>query len=73
MATTTSATTDHNNVRSIYHTVVICADLPKIDKYYSIDEIKDIPPTDYWIGKMDEKVDEANCKVQHVIANGPCE
>jgi hypothetical protein len=56
-----------------YHTVVICADLPETDKYYSIDEIKDLPSTDYWTSEMDKKVDKACCKVQHVISNGPCE
>ncbi len=68
MATATS-TANNNNVPSNYHTVIICADLPKVDKYYSINKIKDLPSTDYWIGKMDNKVDKANCKVEHVITN----
>jgi hypothetical protein len=73
MASTTSTTINNNDVPSNFHTVTICADLPKVNKYYSIDNIKDLPPIDYWIDKMDEKVDKACYKVQHIIANGPCE
>jgi len=64
--------TTNSDVPPNYHTVTICADLPQVEKYYSIGEIKDLPPTDYWIGKIDENVDKASCKVQHIIANGPC-
>jgi pantothenate kinase len=72
MATATSTITN-SDVSSNYHTVAICADLPKIDKYYSIEKSKDLPPTDYWLNKMDQKVDKTCYKVQHIIANGPCQ
>jgi hypothetical protein len=72
MATATSITTN-DDVPSNYHTVAICADLPKIDKYYSIEKSKDLPPNDYWLNKMDKKGNKACYKVQHIIANGPCE
>ena len=65
-------TMNNNNASSNYHTVVICSDLPKVDKYYSDETIKDLPPTDYWVDKIDEKSDKARYKVQYVIANGPC-
>ena len=71
MTTTTSISTN-NNVPSNYHTVTICADLPKVSKYYNIEESNDVPPMEYWIDKMDEEVDKASCKVQHITANGPC-
>jgi hypothetical protein len=73
MATATS-TTNNNNVPSNYHTVTICADLPKIKKCYdSENNPQDLPPTHYWMTKMDDKVNEERYKVQHIIANGPCE
>jgi hypothetical protein len=73
MATSTSTTSDNNNIPSNYHTVTICTDLPKVDKDYTTDEIKELPPTDYWIGKMDKEVDKECLKLQYIIANGPCE
>jgi pantothenate kinase len=72
MATATSITTN-NDVPSNYHTVIIDANLPKIEKYYSIENIKDLPPIDYWLNKMGQEVDKACYKVQHIIANGPCQ
>jgi hypothetical protein len=65
------STNTTNSTPSNYHTVTICADLPKIKKDYTIDKIKDVPPSDYWLNKMDEKVDRKFYKIQHVIANGP--
>ncbi len=62
-----------NSIPSNYHTVTICADLPKIKEYYTIEESKDLPPSDYWLDKMDEKVDRKFCKVQCVMANGSCQ
>ncbi|UJR16604.1 hypothetical protein I4U23_003504 [Adineta vaga] len=55
--TTTTITTSSNVQPPSYHTVTICADLPKINKYYSIDEINDVPPDDYWISQIDKKDD----------------
>jgi hypothetical protein len=72
MATATS-TTNNNDIPSNYHTVTISADLPKIDKYYNIEKMKDLPSADYWLNKMDNKSETACYKVQHIIANGPRE
>ncbi|CAF1252400.1 unnamed protein product [Adineta steineri] len=62
---------NNNNIPSDYHTVTICGDLPEVNKDYEINESKDLPPTDYWIDKMDELVDKTSCKVQYISANGP--
>lgn len=72
MATAMPTTTNNDNSRN-YRTVVICLDLPKIDKYYPDEPIKELPPTEFWIHKIDKKVDENRYKLQHVIVNGPCE
>ncbi|CAF2826730.1 unnamed protein product [Rotaria sp. Silwood2] len=72
MATATS-TLINNDISSNYHTVVICADLPKNNKYYTEETIKDIPPMDYWINKIDNKADKERYKVQHIVANGACD
>ena len=63
---------NNNNASSNYPTVVICSDLPKVNKYYNNETVKDLPPTNYWINKIDEKSDKARYKVQYIIANGPC-
>ncbi|CAF3679537.1 unnamed protein product [Rotaria sp. Silwood1] len=69
--TTATSTAANDSVPSNYHTVTICANLPKINKYYSVEELKDLPPTDYWLKKMDEEDEKACFKIQHVVANGP--
>ena len=71
MATATS-TINNNNDPANYHTVVICSDLPQINKYYSNETAKDLPPTDYWIKKVDKQNNKGQYKVQHIVGNGPC-
>jgi len=66
-------TTTTNSTPSNYHTVTICANLRKIKKDYTVEKIKDVPPSDYWLDKMDEKVDRKFYKIQCVMANGPCQ
>ena len=69
MATTTTP----KIILSHYHSVTICANLPKVEKDYAIKEIKDLPPDEYWLDKMNEKIDREVFKIQHVVANGPCQ
>ncbi|CAF0985131.1 unnamed protein product [Adineta ricciae] len=55
----------------IYHTVPICPDLPKTNRYYSIDEVHDHPSDIYWISQLDdEKKDETRYKVRYTVTNG---
>lgn len=71
MATTTSLIID-NDVPNNYHTVTICADLPKVNKDYKINKIKDVPPNYYWLSKMDDDTNKTRYKIQHVTTNGSC-
>ncbi|CAF4013388.1 unnamed protein product [Adineta steineri] len=60
------------NVPSNYHTVTICASLPKVNKDYNTYEtLKDLPDAKYWVHKVDNEATPTRYKVQHIIANGP--
>ncbi|CAF1260523.1 unnamed protein product, partial [Adineta steineri] len=63
-----------------FHTIAIRADLPKIEQRYKIEEPKDLPQEDYWIGgvvnyltagKWGSNIQHDRFKVQHIISNGP--
>lgn len=71
MATNDSITSG-NNFPSNYHTVVIDGDLPNIDKDYKIEDVKNLPPPEYWLNKMEKKDNKECYKIQHVITNGLC-
>ena len=71
MAATIENNTE-NNALSGYHTVTICADLPEVEKDYTVEEAKNLPSTDFWLDKLDEGIDKASCKVQCIMGNGPC-
>lgn len=69
MATATLIHTE-NNTMNDYHTVIICGDLPEVEKYYSVERAKECPSADFWLNKMDEKFDKTHLDVRYIMSNG---
>ncbi|CAF1136976.1 unnamed protein product [Rotaria magnacalcarata] len=55
---------------SKYHTIVICKDLPIVEKDYSTHPPKNHPDDDYWIKELGNEEKEKDYKIQHIVANG---
>ncbi len=63
--------TASNDTSTKYHTVNVCANLPKVEKNYPCKEAQALPPADYWTNRMKSTLSRPYEKVQHIMANGP--
>jgi hypothetical protein len=72
-AAAASTSTAVNDLATAYHTVTICADLPKIsrNKYDYEETSKDLSLTDYWLKEVDSQANNECYKIRHIISNGP--
>jgi hypothetical protein len=68
-----AVSTFSNDVSTKYHTVNVCANLPKVGKNYPCNKAEDLPPADYWKEQMSSNNNAPLGKVQHIVANGPRE
>jgi len=71
MAETVSTTS--NDASTKYHTVNVCANLPKVDKNYPCKEAEDLPSAYYWMSQMHWRDHRGYKNVQCAMANGPRE
>jgi hypothetical protein len=66
-----AVSTASNDTSTKYHTVNVCANLPKVEKNYPCEKAEALPPTDYWMKRMESTRSRSYRNVQHIMANGP--
>jgi hypothetical protein len=68
-----ASSTANNEASTKYHTVNVCANLPKVEQNYPCNKAEDLPPADYWTTQIQSRDYRTLKKVQHIMANGPRE
>jgi hypothetical protein len=68
-----AVSTGSNDASTKYHTVNVCANLPKVDKNYPCEQAEDLPHASYWMHQRHLHRQQGYKKVQRVMANGPRE
>ncbi len=66
-----AVSTPSNGVTTKYHTVNVCANLPKVGKNYPCNKPEDLPPDSYWKEQITSSSSREYKTVTHILANGP--